>query len=180
MSDTTAPGGASLAGTIRRVETGLSAILKVIAVALLGTSAGLAFFSVVMRYAFGSSYAIVEELCRFTIVYAVLLYFGPLITRNAHLRMTIVTDALPARAARWLDIVMTALMAALFVALFVAALNWEKGLYAMGLATMSGEMKAWIPSAALPVGIALGLLYTVFRLIYLCTDDLPPASEVVE
>lgn len=178
MREATRTGASALAHTARQIESGLNRGLKVAAVALLGTSAALAFLSVVMRYIFGSSYAIVEELCRFTIVYAVLLYFGPLITRNAHLRMTILTDILSGRAQRIMDILMSILMLALFIALLIAALQWETGLYGMGMTTMSGEMKAWVPSAALPVGVGLGLLYTLFRLIYLCAGESGSATGV--
>lgn len=151
---------------VRKIETILNTVLNAIAVTLMWTSATLAFVSVVLRYLFGSSYGIVEELCRFSIVYAVLLYFGPLITRNSHLAMTIMTDFLPERLHRYFDLVITIFLALLLSALLRAAWSWEAGLYAMELTTMSGEMKAWIPSAALPAGIALALLYTLFRMIY--------------
>ncbi|MCB1342869.1 MAG: TRAP transporter small permease [Pseudooceanicola sp.] len=173
MSDAATAGRTALTQGIRRVEASLNRVLAALAVLLFATSTALAFASVVMRYAFGSSYAIVEELCRFTIVYAVLLYFGPLITRNAHLRMTILTDALKGRAARVTDTLMTAVMLLLIGALFYASIRWEMGLVSMGVTTMSGEMKAWVPSAALPVGLALGVIYTLFRLVYVLTDDLP-------
>ena len=166
MNERALPVTGGFVGAVRRIETVLNRVLAVIAGCLIWASALLAFASVVLRYLFGSSYGIVEELCRFSIVYAVLLYFGPLITRNAHLAMTVLTDLLPPRAHRWFDLVLSVLMAMLLAALLLAAWDWEAGLYAMGLATMSGEMKAWIPSAALPAGMALALLFTLFRVVY--------------
>jgi len=155
-----------IVGVVRRIEAILNWILTGIAVTLMWISASLAFASVVLRYLFGSSYGIVEELCRFSIVYAVLLYFGPLITRNVHLAMTIVTDRMPTWLHRYFDLIMTVFLALLMAVLLRAAWSWEAGLYAMNLDTMSGELKAWIPSAALPAGMAIALLYTLFRLIY--------------
>ncbi|MBC7133665.1 MAG: TRAP transporter small permease subunit [Roseovarius sp.] len=166
MNEARRPGLSGLVGHMRNIETWLNRVLGVIAVSLVWASATLAFVSVVLRYLFGASYGIVEELCRFFIVYAVLLHFGPLITRNAHLTMTVVTDLLPPRARRVFDLVLSILLAVLLVFLLGAAWRWEAGLLAMNLTTMSGEMKAWIPSAALPLGIALALLYTLFRVIY--------------
>jgi len=166
MSDVKLGEETGFVGVVRRIETNLNSVLKGIAVTLMWVSASLAFASVVLRYLFGSSYGIVEELCRFSIVYAVLLYFGPLITRNAHLAMTIVTDLLPPWLYRYFDLIMTVLLALLLAVLLRAAWSWEAGLFSMNLDTMSGELKAWIPSAALPVGIALALIYTLFRLIY--------------
>lgn len=168
-----------LASGVRRVEQRLNQVLAVIVVALMCLSAALAFVSVVLRYAFGSSFGIGEELCRFAIVYATLLYFGPLITRNAHLTMSIVTDMMPPRVARMFDLGLHVLIAALLVWLFQAAWAWEAGLYAMGLTTMSGEMKAWVPSAALPVGVALALVYAVMRVVYRAAglDFTPTAKE---
>lgn len=174
MSDRDTPTGLAptgfapnaLALTIRRFETRLNALLSRLTQSLLWASAGLAFVSVVLRYLFGSSHAIVEELCRFSIVYAVLLSFGPLITRNGHLAMTVLSDLMPQRMLRRVDLVLSILLAILLAWLLRAAWAWEAGIYSMNLATMSGEMKAWIPSAALPVGTALALIYALFRIVY--------------
>ncbi|RAH96780.1 hypothetical protein DLJ53_31450 [Acuticoccus sediminis] len=182
MSDTVA--AAPLRGLptpFRQIEAALSTVLRVVAVFLICLSTALAFASVVLRYLFGTSYGMVEEVCRFSIVYAVLLYFGPLIMRNAHLAMTVVTDLLPRRLNRTVDIVQTLLLAALLVWLMRSAWTWEAGLYSMGLLTMSGEMQAWVPSAALPVGIALALVFTLLRLIALAVGTpLPHATEAAE
>jgi TRAP-type C4-dicarboxylate transport system permease small subunit len=166
MNDRDAPAPVGFSGAIRRIEARLNALLWVVAVSLIWASAGLAFASVVLRYLFDASSAIVEELCRFSIVYAVLLYFGPLITRNAHLAMTVLSDLLPPRMHRSVDLVLSILLAVLLAGLLRAAWDWEAGLYGMNLTTMSGEMKAWVPSAALPIGTALALVYTLFRVVY--------------
>lgn len=159
-----------LIADLRAVETLLNRVLAGVAVTLLTLSVLLAFVSVVLRYVFGSSWSIIEELCRFFIVYATLLYFGPLITRNAHLTMSIVTDMMPKRVYRFFDLGLHVLLVVLLAGLFWAAWQWEAGLYAMGLTTMSGEMKAWVPSAALPVGVGIALFYAVLRVAYRVAD----------
>lgn len=151
---------------LRAAEHALNRVLAGITVTLLTLSVVLAFVSVVLRYVFGSSWSIIEELCRFFIVYATLLYFGPLITRNAHLTMSIVTDLLPPHVFRLFDMVLHILLVVLLAGLFWAAWQWESGLIAMGLTTMSGEMQAWIPSAALPLGVGLALVYALLRVAY--------------
>ncbi|WP_028029484.1 TRAP transporter small permease [Gemmobacter nectariphilus] len=155
-----------LVAGLRAAETLLNRVLAGVTVTLLTLSVALAFVSVVLRYVFGSSWAIIEELCRFFIVYSALLYFGPLITRNAHLTMSIVTDMLPPQVYRLFDLALHLLLVVLLAGLFQAAWQWESGLIAMGLTTMSGEMKAWIPSAALPIGVGIALVYALLRAAY--------------
>ncbi|MBC7139142.1 MAG: TRAP transporter small permease subunit [Defluviimonas sp.] len=159
-----------LVAGLRTVEILVNRLLAGITAALLTASVLLAFVSVVLRYAFGSSWSIIEELCRFFIVYSALLYFGPLITRNAHLTMSIVTDQLPPRIYRLFDLGMHLLLVLLLAGLFRAAWQWEAGLFTMGLTTMSGEMKAWLPSAALPVGVGIALFYALLRVAYRAAD----------
>ncbi len=158
--------GAGLALRLQRAEGVANRILAGVAVTLLSASAAMAVAAVAMRYLFGISSDLIEELCRFTVVYAALLYLGPLITRNAHLTMGLFTDMLSPEAARRYDLVIHALVALLLAGLFVAAWNWEAGIFAMGMSTMSGAMPAWIPSAALPLGVGIGFLYALLRVIY--------------
>ncbi|WP_323040170.1 TRAP transporter small permease [Gemmobacter sp.] len=153
-----------------RIEAGLNRLLLWIAVALLCFSTGGAFLGVLMRYFVGSSFAILEELCLMAVVYASLLYFGPLITRNAHLTMAFLTDNMTPRVNRWFDMGMYVLMTVLLAWLLRAAFGWEMSLKAMGLTTMSGDMQAWVPSVALPIGLAIALFYSVLRVIYRIAD----------
>lgn len=151
---------------LAKVEERVTARLLGIAATLLITSTLIAVVSVVLRYAFQTSYSIVEELCRFSLVYAVMLAFGPLIVRNMHLSMAILVDLLPESIRRLADMVIHLLLSILLVFLLVAAWQWEMGLVAMGILTMSGDMRAWIPSAALPLGISVALVYAAMRVLY--------------
>lgn len=135
------------------------------AAALLIASTSIAVVSVVQRYAFRTSFSIVEELCRFSLVYGVLLAFGPLIVRNMHLSMAILVDLMPQRMRQLADLVVHLFLTVLLAFLFVAAWQWEMGLVAMGMLTMSGDMRAWIPSAALPLGIAIAFVYAALRVV---------------
>ena len=151
---------------LRRGEAMLTSAMRVIVIALILFSTGLALLGVVLRYGFGISYELLEELCRYFIVYAALLYFGPLVTRNAHLSMSILPDMLSDTLRRYLDVLVQGLVSCLLIALAISAVQWELGLFNIGLRTMSGELKAYIPSAALPVGVSLACLYTILRTIY--------------
>lgn len=155
---------------LQNAEARLNLVLSWVVVLLICASASLAIGSVVMRYLWGTSYNIAEELCRFSVVYATMLYFGPLITRNSHLTMSLLTDTMTPRVFRWFDLVLYSFITLLLVWLLDAAWKWEQGLVSMGLTTMSGEMKAWIPSAALPSGLALALLYSILRVLYRIAD----------
>lgn len=151
---------------LRRWEAMVNRTLRATVIVLILLSTGLALLSVMLRYAFGTSYEAVAEMCRYFIVYAVLLYFGPLVTRNAHLSVSILPEMLSDRSRRYLDVLVQALVSSLLIALSFAAVQWELGLINMGMRTMSGELKAYIPSAALPVGVSLACLYTILRTIY--------------
>lgn len=155
---------------LMRFEAGLNRLLLWIAVTLLCFSTGGAFLGVLMRYFAGSSFVILEELCLMAVVYASLLYFGPLITRNAHLTMAFLTDNMSPQVNRWFDLGMYVLMTVLLAWLLRAAFGWEMSLKSMGLTTMSGDMQAWVPSAALPIGLVIALFYSVLRVIYRLAD----------
>lgn len=156
----------SAIGAILRAEAMLNRLLGGVVVTLLSFSAFVAALGVALRYFAGSSYDLLEELCRIAIVYASFLYIGPMITRNAHLTMSFVTDALSRTARRWFDLCLYAGMTALIAWLLVAAWRWEMAIKMMGMRSMSGDMEAWIPSAALPVGLAIALLYSALRVLY--------------
>lgn len=161
-----APEGPGWVLVIKAFDGRLNQVLRFVVVVLISLSTLLAFFGVVMRYGFGISYAIVEESCRYLIVYAVFLYFGQLIPRNAHLRMSILSDRLSPHRQRVMDILTYVVVATILAFLTQAAIQWEMGLYGMGILTMSGELRAYIPSAALPIGMGLGLLGSLFRIAY--------------
>ncbi len=157
---------AGWAEAIRRKEEVLNRVIAAIAVSLLCFSAALAALGVALRYFADSSYDLLEELCRIAIVYASLLYVGPLITRNAHLTMSFVTDQLSASGKRFFDLILYIGVTLLVGWLLMAALRWELSIKVMGMQTMSGAMEAWMPSAALPLGLAIALLYSVLRVLY--------------
>lgn len=155
-----------LGGSIQRLEHAANRLLKALVIVLVCVSTVLACLSVVLRYGFATSFDLVEELCRYSIVYAVMLSFGPLITRNAHLAMSLLTDRMSPATLRYFDLIMHALVTALLLVVFVGAFQWEASLYDMGLQTMSGVMSAWLPSAALPLGLLIATFYSALRTFY--------------
>ncbi|HWK68448.1 MAG TPA: TRAP transporter small permease subunit [Rhizobiaceae bacterium] len=168
--------GGGLVGSLQRAEHLVNRVLAWLSFSLLCVSAALAFLGVLSRYFFGASHDLLEEICRFSIVYAAFFYFGPLITRNAHLTMAFLTDHLPPQANRIFDLFLYVCMSALLFWLLVASWQWEASLMAMGMRTMSGQMAAWIPSLALPAGVAIALVYSILRVIYRIAN-LPIASS---
>ena len=156
----------SLGESIQRIERAANRVLTALVIALVCASTMLACLSVVLRYGFASSFDLVEELCRYSIVYAVMLSFGPLITRNAHLSMSLLTDHMSPATQRYFDLVMHALLTAVLAFLFAGAFQWEASLHDMDLKTMSGVMSAWMPSAALPAGLLIATVYSALRTFY--------------
>ena len=155
---------------MRRVEAVVSGILRVLVVLLLVFSGVLACAGVLLRYGFGVSYNMAEELCRYSIVFAVMFYFGPLITRDTHLSMNLLIFTLPERLQRYLDVTIHICLVCLLVWLGIASNQWFAGIYEMKMLTMSGNILAYIPSAAVPVGIWLAAFYALLRVVYRLAD----------
>lgn len=155
---------------IQEIELLVSNILSTIAIILICVSSFLACLSVILRYGFSISYSVMEEICRYAIVYAVMLYFGPLITRNSHLTMSLFTDMLKPSVLRYFDLALYVFLTILLFVVLIGALEWEHNLYSMGLQTMSGFMKAWLPSAALPIGLFIATCYSALRVYYRYVD----------
>ncbi|NYT63828.1 TRAP transporter small permease subunit [Alcaligenaceae bacterium] len=158
------------AKNVQKIEFFVSGVLSAIAVTLICISSFLACLSVLLRYGFSISYSVIEEICRYAIVYAVMLYFGPLITRNAHLTMSLLTDLIKPKALRYFDLILYIVLTIVLFVAFIGAFQWESNLYSMGLQTMSGFMKAWLPSAALPIGLFIATCYSAVRVYYRYVD----------
>lgn len=163
MSDRKPP---PVVAALRRVEGVLNAVLARLTVGLLLLSALLAGLGVALRYFAGISYDVMEELCRVAIVYASLLYLGPMITRNAHLNMSFVTDMLSDRVNRYFDLLLYIAITALLVWAANIAWKWDMSLKMIGMTTMSGVIPAWLPGGALPAGLAVAVFYSGLRVVY--------------
>ncbi|RST71830.1 TRAP transporter small permease subunit [Siminovitchia acidinfaciens] len=143
----------------------LDKALEVIAVFCLILSVVLAFVGVVLRYQFGISYQILEEICRYAIVYGVFAYIGPLIKKNEHIKMSLLEDRLAGKSKHLVDFVIGIIQFIAFVILFYAGVIWMSSIYSMELMTLSGEMLMVIPAFSIVAGMFFGCVYALLQLI---------------
>ncbi len=143
----------------------LDKALEVTAVFCLILSVVLAFVGVVLRYQFGISYQILEEICRYAIVYGVFAYIGPLIKKNEHIKMSLLEDRLGGKSKHLVEFVIGIVLFISFVILFYAGVIWMSSIYSMELMTLSGEMLMVIPAFAIVAGMFFGCVYAFLQVI---------------
>lgn len=141
----------------------LDKLLGIIAVACLLISVGLAFLGVILRYQLGVSYQIMEEVCRYAIVYAVFIYMGPLIKKNEHIKMTFLDEKLVGKSLLIKDLLISSILFISLVTLSYASVVWISSLYEMRLNTLSGEMLMAIPAFAILLGMFLSAFYAALE-----------------
>ncbi|GIN92353.1 putative TRAP transporter small permease protein [Siminovitchia terrae] len=143
----------------------LDKALEVIAVFCLILSVVLAFVGVILRYQFGISYQILEEICRYAIVYGVFAYIGPLIKKNEHIKMSLLEDRLSRKSKHLVEFLIGIILFIAFVILFYAGIIWASSIYSMNLMTLSGEMLMVIPAFAIVAGMFFGCVYALLQMI---------------
>lgn len=143
----------------------LDKILSILAVACLLISVALAFLGVILRYQFGVSYQILEEICRYAIVYAVFIYMGPLIKKDEHIKMTFLDEKLGGKSLLIKDLLISSVLFISLVILSYASIIWVSSLYEMKLNTLSGEMLMAIPALAILVGMILSAFYAALEIV---------------
>ncbi len=142
----------------------LDKTLEYIAVACLIISVIGAFVGVILRYQFGVSYQVLEEICRYAIVYGVFAFIGPLIKKDEHLKMSLLQDSLKGKAKNIIDLFISILLFASFLFLFWAGIKWSMSLLEMKIMTLSGAMLMFIPAMAIVVGMLFGCIYSIFQI----------------
>ncbi|MRG84872.1 TRAP transporter small permease [Salinibacillus xinjiangensis] len=139
--------------------------LEMIALFCLLISVFGAIISVFLRYVFGISLQIVEEICRYTIIYGVFAYIGPLIKRNAHLKMDLLKNLLKGKMKYLNNLVISVILFASFIFLLWSSIIWTKSLFDMQITTVAGTMLMFIPALAIPMGMFLGCLYSMLQIV---------------
>lgn len=143
----------------------LDKALEVFAVMCLVLSVGLAFIGVILRYQFGLSYQLLEEVCRYAIIYGVFAYLGPLIKKDEHIKMSFLEEKLTAKNKHVMNFIINIILLFAFIVLFYSGVIWAYSIYQMELMTLSGEMLMIIPAFAIAAGMFLGCIYSLLQLI---------------
>ncbi|MBU8906231.1 TRAP transporter small permease [Desertibacillus haloalkaliphilus] len=150
---------------IERSTKYLDKSLLVISLVCLIISVVGAVLSVFFRYMLGLSFQVIEEICRYAIIYGVFAYIGPLIKQNQHLKMSILKDLLKGKLKYINNLLISILLFASFVFLFWASTIWIISLLEMGVRTASGTMLMFIPTLSIPIGMFLGSIYSLLQII---------------
>ncbi len=146
---------------VDRVAGRLGTLIDWFGIFMIVISAGLAFVSVVLRYGIGFSDQIIEEISRYTVVYACFLYVGPLLRKHEHISVDVVSHVLPASLNRFLALGKALLFLVIAVIVFRSGWVWVADLHRYQITVIGGTMPAWLPSLSVPVGLGLAVLFGV-------------------
>ncbi|MBM4761824.1 TRAP transporter small permease subunit [Bacillus sp. B15-48] len=139
--------------------------LETTALVCLGISVIGAVINVFLRYVLDMSYQIIEEICRYAIIYGAFLYVGPLIKKGEHLKMDILQGILKGKSKLTNQLIISILLLAAFVYLSWSSIAWTMSLFSLKVTTVSGIMLMFIPALAIPIGMILGAFYSLLQLI---------------
>ena len=121
--------------------------------------------AVVLRYLFGITYQWVEEVSLYGQIAIVLLMAGPLLYKEAHIRVDIVYVKLKNRA-RWaVNVINSLLILFMMSYIFVKSMEWVRRLQSRGLLTNSGTFKQWVPSSLVPIGFSVATVFAAILLV---------------
>lgn len=121
--------------------------------------------NVTLRYGFNSPLYYAEELAVYILIWMAFLAISVSLHENTQIRLTLLTDALPARAGRAVVLVMDGLAAVMLAVVLVHAVTWiQSASVEFELAITLGIGKKPF-FAIIPLFCATGLFHLVARLI---------------
>lgn len=155
----------SLVAAVNRAASRLAWLIDGFGIAMLVTSAGITFVSVIMRYGFGQSDQLMEEIARYTILYACFMYIGPCLLRGQHIAVDVISARMPAQVKRVWLFALNVLFLVVVVFVFRAGWIWVSDLYGYQMTVLGGTMPAWLPSLAVPVGMGFAVLFGIAEVL---------------
>jgi C4-dicarboxylate transporter DctQ subunit len=166
-----------LTTAVNRGAARLAWLIDGFGIAMLVVSAGITFISVIMRYGFGKSDQLMEEIARYTIVYACFVYVGPCLMRGQHIAVDVISARMPAQLKRVWQFALNVLFLVVAVFVFRAGWIWVSDLYSYQMTVMGGTMPAWLPSMAVPVGMGIAVLFGIAEALRSALAVVSPPPE---
>lgn len=125
---------------------------EAIAAAILLVMVLLAFANVVSRYLLHMSISATEEIT--TNLFGLLTFIGAGIAakRGKHLGLTIITDHLPPKAVKWLNVLSCLIGIALFALIFAQGIVMTRAEFASGHVSAGMQWPQWIFGCVVPLG----------------------------
>ena len=132
--------------------------------ALFGATIAVVTAQVIWRYVFNDSLMWTEELSRYLFTWMTFVGAALAVKEARHIRITAVTDRLPASAERWLRVAVLALMVAFLGYLAVIGSKWVL-INANTRTPALGLPLNYVLYAALPVASLLGACFGIRRIV---------------
>jgi len=155
----------SLVTAIDRGAGRLAAFIDWFGIAFLVLSAAVAFASVVLRYGFGESDQMIEEISRYSILFACFLLVGPALFRGQHIAVDVLSNTLPAKTHRYWEFAQRAIFLLVVAVLFWSGVIWVSDQYRYGLTIFGSSTPAWIPAISVPLGMGVAVLFGISEVI---------------
>lgn len=145
---------------LRRVETLIVELNRLLVAAILAIVFAIVFINVVGRYGFSHSFAWVEEAARHLMILGAFCGAGLALREGRLVAIVAVSDLVPARFGKTLRWIIVAIMAAfmgtmLWLGISFVEFGWSKQ-------TMSTGMSRGIPYLSIPIGCGLFLIQLAF------------------
>ena len=138
----------------------LSAVFMALIVVLIVTE-------IILRAVFNASTLVAAEFSGYFLVVVVILGLGYTLQHNAHIRITLVWDRLPARWRKIFDGIVGSTSVIITIYALIYSILMVVDTYSLGMREDSlVETPLWIPQAVIPVGLfmlLLQLLAFIFR-----------------
>ncbi|WP_216829869.1 TRAP transporter small permease [Alkalihalobacterium elongatum] len=154
--------------------------LEITAIVCLIISVAGAVISVFSRYLLGMSFQVIEEICRYAIIYGAFAYIGPLVKRKEHLKMDILQGLLKNKVKKSNELLISVILFASFGFLCLSSIMWTISLLNMQVKTASGIMLMFIPALAIPIGMLLGCIYSFLQILQNFYKLRQPENEKIE
>lgn len=113
---------------------------------------------VILRYVFKSPLAWAEEACRYCFIYSIMLATAYCTRRGTMLRVDVVINLFPKKAALVLDMFAQTLAIAFCIIMLRPAWNVMQSAYQLGNVSSALELPMWILYSSAPIGFALGII----------------------
>ncbi|MCO5396736.1 TRAP transporter large permease subunit [Ralstonia soli] len=167
----------SSASTTPAIDRLLASVVAWISALLMSAVILLLFAGVAARYVFHAPLVWSDELCSTFFLWLAMLGSALAARRLSHMRMTAIVNRLDARWAPFCSALAISAGLAFLLLVLMAAYHYasEEVLITTPALEISGAWRA----AALPVGIALMIVFSVFRLIEVATDRRSYAAVAV-
>ena len=138
-------------------------------------------YEVAARYFFNAPTVWAEEMSRFLQLWATYLAAAWILRRGALIRITLVTDRLPAAARRWLELFSLAVITVFSgtVVCYGAWIAWDSLVRGRSTSTML-DVPAVATEAAIPVGFTLLGLQAVIQMVRVWRDGAPEPAVPTE